>query len=176
MNYPRMRKIAEFLAKTNGLSGIVAEVGVYKGGTAKLICSLTPKRVLLFDTFEGLPEVSGNDEHLKGKFSDTSVSEVSEFLKGFSNFAIYKGVFPDQNSEYASWERFSFVHLDVDIYPSVRDCLGFFYPRMVKGGIIVLDDHGATDCPGAKLAADEFAHRHNLTIEPTVECQAIIRI
>ena len=39
--------------------GDIAEVGVYRGGSAKLICEAKGhKKLHLFDTFEGLPDLS----------------------------------------------------------------------------------------------------------------------
>jgi hypothetical protein len=49
------------VAKTAKVDGDIAEVGVYKGGSAKLICETTNKPVHLFDTFEGLPDICEND-------------------------------------------------------------------------------------------------------------------
>src|SRR3990167_11445358 len=49
--------------------GDVAQVGVYKGGTAKIIASCffkTSKKVFLFDTFEGLPSLTEKDEREDG--------------------------------------------------------------------------------------------------------------
>jgi predicted O-methyltransferase YrrM len=91
-------------------------------------------------------------------------------MRKCNNYALYKGTFPQDNSQYAEHEQFSLVHLDVDIYTSVRDCLQFFWPRMVAGGVIILDDYNAPDCPGAKKAADEFTKN----VEPTTQCQAVI--
>ena len=50
--------------------------------------------------------------------------------------------------------RFSFVHLDVDLYQSTLDCLNFFYPRLSLGGIIISHDY--TTAEGVDLAFDEF--------------------
>ena len=52
--------------------------------------------------------------------------------------------------------RFSFIHLDVDLYEPTRDSIEFFYPRINKGGILVCDDYMQTVCPGATKAIDEF--------------------
>jgi hypothetical protein len=49
------------------------------------------------------------------------------------------------------------VHIDVDLYQPTRDSLAFFYPRLVKGGVIVMDDYGFKTCPGATRAAEELA-------------------
>lgn len=175
VNTPRLEKIREFLMQTQLLPGIIAEVGVYRGGTAYLICSQTVDKVLLFDTFTGLPAVAAVDTHHKGDFNNTSIEHVANLLKPFSNYSIYKGIFPRENAEYATPYQYRLVHIDVDIYPSVKECLEFFAPRMMKKGIIILDDYNAPSCPGAKLAADEFAAANSLIVEPTVECQAIIR-
>ena len=49
--------------KTEKIEGDIAEVGVYKGGSAKLICEATNKKpVYLFDTFEGLPDLCEIDD------------------------------------------------------------------------------------------------------------------
>ena len=53
-------------------------------------------------------------------------------------------------------ERFSFVHLDVDLYQPTMDSLEFFYGRMNPCSIILCDDYGFVTCPGAKKAMDSF--------------------
>lgn len=176
VDMPRIDKILEFLNETQEVQGRVVEVGVWRGGTARVLCENTYERVLLFDTFEGLPTVDPTkDGHHKGDFNDTSIQHVSSLLSTRNNWALYKGVFPQENSQYAEHEVFSLVHIDVDIYPSVKDCLEFFIPRMSKKGIIILDDYNAPTCPGAKLATDEVCELRGLTVIPTVQCQAIIR-
>lgn len=182
VDYPRLHKLVELVQWINywSIEGHIAEVGVYKGGTALLLASYMPvdKRLFLFDTFSGLPTVkAGVDEHHKGDFSDTSIQHVDSILPKHVKYSIYKGIFPKENSEYITHHKFSLVHIDVDIYDSVYDCLSFFIPRMAKGGIIVLDDYNAVECPGAKLAVDDFCQRNPLyKVELTIQCQAIIRI
>ena len=92
-----------------------------------------------------------------------------------SSVFIYKGIFPKENSEHVKDLEFSFVHIDVDIHDSVKECLEFFVPRMIASGIIVMDDYNAPTCNGAKIAADDFCKLNQLVIEPTVQCQAVIR-
>lgn len=179
VDYPRLDVIAETLEALdkNGVHGAVAEVGVYKGGTAKLLVTRAPHRhVYLFDTFEGMPPViKDKDLHNEGDFKDTSLQHVSGLLKPAVNFSLYKGIFPQQNSEYAAHEKFAFVHLDVDIYSSVKNGLEFFSSRMVPGGVILLDDYNEPHCPGAKLATDEFVAVNGFALELTVQSQARIR-
>src|SRR5208337_1294868 len=58
---------------TGKVPGDIAEVGVYKGGSAKIICSAKGDRHLhLFDTFAGLPRVDDVDTvwpFYEGKFA-----------------------------------------------------------------------------------------------------------
>jgi hypothetical protein len=44
----------------------------------------------------------------------------------------------------------------VDLYQPTYDSLDFFFPRLVKGGVIVCDDYNFSNFPGAKLAWDEY--------------------
>ena len=141
------------------LPGDVAELGVYRGGSARLIASLKGNKTLhLFDTFTGMPEVrTGLDRHHAGDFADTSLESVQQYLSGFTGVVYYKGFFPDSARALAAGPtRFSLVHLDVDIYDSTKAGLEFFYPRMTKGGVIVSHDYRSLMCPGVKKAFDEF--------------------
>lgn len=139
--------------------GDIAEVGVYRGGTAKLISKALAscdKHVHLFDTFSGMPLTDDTkDWHKKGDFDDTSLEGVKEYLKDCRNITLYKGLFPD-TADPVKDRTFCLAHIDVDIYRSVLDCCEFFYPRLEKGGIMLFDDYGRLTCPGARLAIDEF--------------------
>lgn len=141
------------LAK-NMPDGDVAEIGVYRGGSSFLLASTTSNQVRAFDTFEGMPETSDEDTHHRQGDFPVSFEEVSRFLSGKSNIRIHRGRFPDTAKGVRG--RYGLVHIDVDIYQSVKDCLDYFYPRTLSGGFILADDYGAYTCPGAKKAWDEF--------------------
>lgn len=140
--------------RTQKVRGAIAEVGVYKGGSAKLICEAKGHRLLyLFDTFEGLPEVGEIDRSFhKGQFN-ALVDDVKNYLKKYSNVYIYKGLF-NKTAGQIKDKSFSFVHLDVDLYDSTLNCLEFFYFRMNKGGIILSHDY--ISAAGVRKAFDEF--------------------
>ena len=156
------------IARTQeGLEGDMAEIGVYQGGSAKLICEAKKKRNLfLFDTFEGLPDVSDVDTHFgkkfwkKNQFNNTNEQQIRIFLKDYDNVKIVKGVFPN-SAEPIENAKFSFVHLDVDLYKSTVDCLRYFFPRMINGGIILIHDFH-TD--GIKKAIKEFSSENPIHI------------
>jgi hypothetical protein len=159
------------------LDGEMVEVGVYQGGSAKLICEAKgDKKLHLFDTFEGLPKVSDKDTHFGTKywqdnqFNDTSEEHVKKYLKSYNNVHLYKGLFP-QTAEPISNSKFSFVHLDVDLYKSTIDCLSFFYPRMIQGGIILTHDYHTT---GVQTAFKEFFSDKKIPIIELTGSQCLI--
>lgn len=136
--------------RSSQISGDFAECGVYSGGTDYLLAStlnrqsITTKKLHLFDTFTGMPERSfpSRDYHSLGDFADTSIDFVKNRLRSYDSFCIYHvGLMPDTFSEVEDVKKFSFVHVDVDIFPSVQACFEFFYPRLSRG-IIVFDDYG----------------------------------
>lgn len=139
---------------TAKLQGDIAEVGVFRGGTAKVICEAKGDRQLhLFDTFEGLPEPAAIDSAFqKGQYAG-SLESVRDFLNGFSGVHFYKGYFP-ATGEAVKDRRFSFIHLDVDLYASTFQALQFFYLRMEPGAIVISHDY--VDFPGVRKAFDEF--------------------
>jgi O-methyltransferase len=141
--------------KTEHIPGHMAEVGVYKGGSAKLVCEANSDRVLhLFDTFQGLPRVGDIDkpQFYDGQFA-ASFEEVKNYLEAYKNILFHVGLFPN-TADPVERESFSFVHLDVDTYESTSECLKFFYPRMNTGGIILSHDY--TTAAGVRKAFDEF--------------------
>ena len=148
------------MAKHAGcLPGDIAEVGVYKGGSAYLLGKVidVSKTIFLFDTFTGMPKSNLKiDKHIPGDFKDTSVEDVAKFLETVhARYIITPGFFPKTAANIRD-KTFSFVHCDADLYNSVMSCCEFFYPRLVGGGILMFDDYGFDSCPGAKRAVDEF--------------------
>ncbi|OQA91848.1 MAG: Macrocin O-methyltransferase [Elusimicrobia bacterium ADurb.Bin231] len=137
--------------------GEIAEVGVYKGGTAKLLAKTCPnKQIHLFDTFEGMPNSDTTiDFHKHGDFSDISIDSVKSFLKDCGNVVFHQGFFPETGTAVKD-KKFALVYIDVDIYRSVKDCLEFFYGRIVPGGVIIIDDYESQYCLGVKKAITEF--------------------
>ena len=155
----RCYMIYQLARQARTIDGDVAEVGVYKGGTARLLASIfrdSGKEIDLFDTFHGMPAAdAGKDFHREGDFNDTSLEQVARYLSEFHNVHLIKGIFPETGNAIRT-KSFSLVHLDVDIYSSVYNSTEFFYPRMAKSGIIIFDDYGFKTCPGAKQAVDEY--------------------
>jgi hypothetical protein len=139
---------------TEKVGGDLAEVGVFRGQSAKIICLAKGARLLhLFDTFGGLPAPGSVDTAFtEGEYA-CSLPTVQQYLADEHHVHYYPGLFPETAAP-ASGRRFSFVHLDVDLYASTRAALEFFYPRLSAGGIIVSHDYVTAD--GVRQAFDEF--------------------
>ena len=78
-----------------------------------------------------------------------ALETVQTNLKQFGFIRYYKGWIPDRLDEVKE-RTFSFVHIDVDLYQPTFDSFKFFYPRLLKNGIMVFDDYGCMRFPGAK--------------------------
>jgi hypothetical protein len=146
------------------LAGDTVECGVWRGAGSYLICRATaiPGRTHhVFDSFEGLPEATTRDfstnvdQHpwKPGEFA-TPISVVEHNLAG-TNSQLYRGWIPDRFAE-VSDRKFTFVHINVDLYEATLKSLEFFYSRIVPHGLLVCHDYGFTSAPGAKAACDEF--------------------
>jgi O-methyltransferase len=76
-------------------------------------------------------------------------------LFGLSSVTLIPGYF-ETSLQQCPENRFSFVHLDCDAYASYEQCLHHFYPLLVDGGIIALDEYDDPHWPGCNQAVDEF--------------------
>jgi hypothetical protein len=153
------------------LDGALLEVGVWKGGTGALIakkaelCSITGT-VYLCDTFEGVVKASNTFDNVYkgGEHRDTNEFIVQELITrvGATNVKILKGIFPEETQHQISDARFSFCHIDVDVYLSAKDIFNWIWGKMVVGGIIVFDDYGFMSCEGITNFVNELKGRNDL--------------
>jgi O-methyltransferase len=142
------------------LRGDFAECGVYKGGTALMLCRIMKKhgkRIYLFDSFEGLPEPDEKKDvyFQKGEYA-ASAEAVKQLLTEFDDLVdIRQGWIPQAFSGLED-NHYTFVHIDVDLYQSNLDCCRYFYPRLVAGGVLLFDEYCETVAHGEKVAVDEY--------------------
>jgi O-methyltransferase len=163
LDYNRLFVLWQAVRNTCALPGAVAEVGSFRGGSARFLAAAFAARgshppVHVIDTFQGHPEyadVSRDVAHTPGRFSDTDVEEVRAYLSDFTNVTVHQGTFEGTSAQIADLD-YRLIHIDVDIYRTTANCLRFFWPRLIAGGAIVVDDYGFTSCPGLKQAVDEF--------------------
>ncbi len=147
---------------SEGIQGDFAELGVYKGYSAKLIHLIAPERTLhLFDTFEGFhahdlkPETGQAKEYSTKSFADTSLNKVMKYIAADANQVVaHAGHFP-QSTQDMPEIKYAFVNMDADLYLPTIEGLKYFYPRLSKGGVIIVHDYNYK-WEGLVKAVDEF--------------------
>lgn len=164
-------ELISFELKKKNLPGSVAELGVYKGKFARYINQFFPDRKLyLFDTFEGFDkrdtvlEKSNNYSTGTQDFSDTSVSSVLKQMPFPDHCVPVKGFFPE--SAKGINDSFVLVSLDADLYDPIYAGLNFFFPKLVKGGHILIHDFNNDQYKGARKAVEQFCSEQGLNFVP----------
>jgi O-methyltransferase len=164
--HERKYNLYYFAKAVKNVPGDLAECGVFIGGSSYLMLSAnkeTNKTFHGFDSFEGLSEPGADDKvtldrTFKWKKHDMSVPEerAASNLKDFKDRVhLYKGWIPTRFPEVKD-KKFSFVHIDVDLYDPTYATLDFFYSKLSPGGVIICDDYGSEACPGAYKAMNDF--------------------
>ena len=98
------------------------------------------------------------------RFSDTSVNAVLEKMPFKEQCIIKKGFFPQTFD--LDDEKFVFVSLDMDLYQPILDGLRIFYPRLSKGGFMMIHDYCNFNYPRCKEAVDLFCKESGANIVP----------
>ena len=157
--------------RSNNVLGSTAEVGVYRGDFAKYINLLfSDRKLYLFDTFEGFPEIHAKLDAEKGfssgeqDWSGTSVEAVILKMPYPNNVTIKKGIFPETAKGVN--DRFCFVSLDVDLYEPTKEGLKFFYPLLSPGGVIMVHDFNNFGYKGVREAVLEFCREKCISYVP----------
>lgn len=173
----------------NNILGDFVECGVAAGaqvGVMGYACKQikSPKKIHLFDSFEGIPlaskfdteqpgvgkitheveDVNLNDLLISSGVAVHSIENVKKniLLWGLNldRFIFYKGWFQHTLPARAyEIDSISFLRLDGDLYESTKICLEYFYPKISKGGYIVIDDYALNGC---KKAVDEYLTFYNI--------------
>lgn len=164
----------------NRLPGAVVECGVWRGGSMMVVANTliriksADRRLFLYDTFDGMTPPDEIDkrhdgvsavqlleEHPKTQtdvnwayatFEDVEANiqstdyprELVHFVKGKVEDTVPKSA-PD---------KIALLRLDTDWYASTAHELKHLYPRVVSGGVIIIDDYGWWQ--GARRAVDEY--------------------
>lgn len=173
----------ELFKKVSTVPGAIVECGVFKGISLSrfamfrnLFGNPFSKKIIGFDTFDTFPQTMYEpDKKLREKFINEagklsiSVEQMTKVLehKGCNKFVeLIPGDICETIPIYVKEHpelKISLLNLDVDIYePSivVLDCL---YPRVEKGGIILLDDYGVF--PGETKAVDDYFKDKDVLIQ-----------
>jgi hypothetical protein len=126
------------------LGGVMAEAGVFMGGSARLICEVKADSQLhLFDVFETQQRaMDASGSELRAHFGTVhgNLASVERLLSPYAGVHFHPGFFPESTIGLPD-HAYSFVHLDMDLVSSTNAALDYFLPRMLTGGILIGDDY-----------------------------------
>ncbi len=178
-------RISKFLAHAKlyemslGLPGSFVEAGIFKGASfcrfrklGRLFHPDHHRRFIGFDMFGRFPEAEFEPDKAKrerlvaaagdtgigldrllGMLAEQGLADNVELVQGDVRETLPR--FLEENQEMSV----SIVNIDLDLYDPVKAVLEYLFERVVRGGIVILDDYEGF--PGARRAIDEFLSEHD---------------
>ncbi len=161
------RELARVLA--SGVLGDVVEFGCYVGTTSVFLArdlANTNKKLYLYDSFEGLPPKTTEDDSSAGQqFRPGELSATkAQLIKNLRSAnvpmpVIKKAWFSDLSPKYVP-TQLSFAYLDGDYYHSILDPLKLIWDKLAPGATVVVDDYANEALPGVARAVDSWLKTH----------------
>lgn len=168
-DYVRLATLELLGRRLADVPGAAAELGVYRGFFARCINQLLPERKLyLFDSFEGFSEEANASESFQAAHANTTIEKVLAIMPHRSMVTVKPGFFPESLNGLE--ESFCLVSLDVDFYQTTLDGLRYFWPRLEKGGYLLLHDWGSPKLPGVAKALQDFERENGCRIPAIPLC------
>lgn len=177
--------------RVSNLPGVIVECGVANGAQVGIMAKAlnNPSRAFhLFDSFEGIPmagpkdadqpgigafqhdpNVPEEDRLVSSGVSVASVEKVRANLSAWGSpgtFQYHKGWFQHTLPALMDFPPIALLRLDGDLYESTMVCLEHLYPKVVPGGIIIIDDYGLIGC---RKAVHEYMDAHGIEADMSVE-------
>jgi hypothetical protein len=170
----------------SGIVGDVVECGVWRGGSAMLAATTLraiedeARTLWLYDTFEGMTQPGPADLHWTGRpaqeqydrtrrkgtrWAYSPLDEVrSNMLRtGYPEECVRFVQGPVEETIPASVpERIALLRLDTDWFASTDHEMRHLYPRLVPGGVLIIDDYGHWQ--GARAAVDQFLGEQGIVL------------
>jgi hypothetical protein len=172
--------------RASHLQGAFVECGVWRGFLSTAIITYLDWNNLeqdfyLFDTFEGLiPELLSDKErqnadkvqHLNSYFKGT-YPFVEKHFRQFPRVKLVPGAVP-MSLDTVQIDKVAFLSLDMNCVGPEIAAANFFWPKMVRGAVILLDDYGFVSYEEQKEAFDAFAAEHRTTVLALPSGQGLI--
>lgn len=179
-DYVRLATLELLCRRLEAVPGACAELGVYKGAFARCINTLLPRRKLyLFDSFDGFEPGEaardvGSDAFLAAH-RNTHAETVIASMPHPETVTAKIGFFP--GTAEGLEETFCLVSLDADLEESTLEGLRYFWPRMNRGGCILLHDyHSALSGVSRAVARYEEELGHPLPALPLCDIGGTLAI
>ena len=176
----------ELLKLSSNIPGCIIECGVFKGISLIRLATLlkllkSNKKIIAFDTFGKHTTTKISSDHKRRKIllsqgkEGISEKQLMSILKrkGLEkNIQLIKGDITKTVPMYLKLNpklKISLLNLDVDFYEPSISILKNFYPKLSKGGILMLDDYGIWD--GETMAVNEYFYGKKIKIRKTLFSQ-----
>ena len=184
INITRFLAHYELYRMVKDVPGCIVECGIYQGNSllafAKFLEIFHPgdriRHVIGFDSFKGFEEFSPEDgpeypnrSKVLGGWSPENFKECFEklvdvyhadaFVPHAKRVFVVEGDINETVPRYVEENpglRISLLHLDVDLFKPNLTALQHLYPRVVPGGLVVLDEYGMTEWGGESKAFEEY--------------------
>lgn len=163
--------------EARGLDGDIVECGTWRGGMSAAMAEIlrdgaARKTSVLFDSYEGLPPPGPSDgakaftwaqDTASPRYFDNCTASEADArramsLSGVEGYRIFPGWFEETLHKYASENpRIAVLRLDGDWYESTMTCLQNLFPRVVPGGVVIIDDYGYWE--GCTRAVHDYLSR-----------------
>lgn len=170
------------------IDGAFVECGVWRGGTMMAIAETlksmgaADRLLYLYDTYEGMSAPTEDDISFKGAnaseefqekktdvdASDWCLASIEEVTRNIlstgyekSLVQFIKGKVEDTIPNEIP-DKIALLRLDTDWYESTKHELEYLYPRLVPGGVLIIDDYGYWE--GSKKAVDEYFTQNHISL------------
>ncbi len=192
----RLICLHEIYKKIIDVPGVIMQFGVHWGRDLVSLINFRgmyepskyTRKIIGFDTFEGLPELHEKDGNIgsKGDFSVTEdyikyleelllYHESECYLSHIKKFELVKGDVRETLPIYLEKNRETIIalaYLDLDLYDPTKKVLEIIEPYLIKGSIIAFDELNFKAFPGESIAFREsFSKKyklHTFNIDPLI--------
>ena len=168
----------ELCEKYKDTEGCVIECGVWRGGMSASMAEIlgNNRTYYLFDSFEGLPdakEIDGKealqwqkDKNAPNYFNNCTAeiefAQEAMSLSKADKVEIIKGWFNETLPSATINEPIAVLRLDGDWYDSTMDCMENLYPKVIEGGLVLMDDYYFWD--GFSKAIHDYLSKNKLPV------------
>ena len=158
------------------IPGDIVECGVWRGGSSLLVAlimkarNISDRKLYLYDTFQGMTPPTEFDVYKRG---DTGLEMMEQYGDDigwcYALLDDVKAAFSTHNFDFEILfvkgdvvetlatikpETISILRLDTDWYEYTAAELEQLYPRLSKGGVLIIDDYGSWE--GSRKATDDY--------------------
>jgi hypothetical protein len=168
--------------------GDIVECGVWRGGSSAAAArtllghNTTDRQLWLYDTFSGMTPPSESDVDFMGRdagqlldlesptdeqsiWCHSELAEVKQTMAmtGYplSQIRFIEGPV-EETLQVSVPDQIALLRLDTDWYESTQCELEILFPRLVSGGVLIVDDYGHWN--GCRKAVDEYFSKNNVAM------------